>query len=269
MRLNTLDMIIKREVVMLKSDIFISDIMAFDILQSIVKQCLMNEEHISCYLFGSYAKKTPTKSSDIDLLLIYDKNSRVYSSVLQISDEIKKVFAEHEKYCQPILGCTNNINDDNHILFRQYINYGILLHGRDIRCQMNDESKEELMALEYYKYWVPLYQKKIVLLEKVLIIDQRIFLDIYWQYLFLIVYWYAKAQLCLIYKHHSLNNYTLVYIYSSLMHTNLSIQEIETLTILQKYRDLFKSDEPLVYEKSSFVKHFNIVKKVIQCASKN
>ncbi len=254
---------------MLKSDIFISDIMAFDILQSIVKKCLMSKEHISCYLFGSYAKDTPTKSSDIDLLLLYDENSKEYSSVRQLSDEIKCVFAKHEKYCQPILGCINNINDDSHILFRQYINYGILLYGRDIRCQMNNESKEELRALEYYKYWVPLYQKKIVLLEQILIIDKKVPLDIYWQYLFLIVYWYAKAQLCLINKHHSLNNYSLVYIYSSLMNTNLSTQELETLNILQKNRDLFKDVLPLVNEESSLVKHFNIIKKVIQCVSNN
>jgi len=63
---------------MVESRLFISDINSIDTIKQIILDTLKQYEDISCYLFGSYAKGTPFKSSDIDILLIFDKTKRDY-----------------------------------------------------------------------------------------------------------------------------------------------------------------------------------------------
>ena len=134
--------------------------MSRDTIKQITRDILKPYKDISCYLFGSYAKRTPSKSSDIDLLLIFDKTKRDYNLIRKISASLQGEFARNQKYCQPIHGYLNKINEDSHILFRQYINYGILLSGPDIGVNMNCESEEALRTLEYSQYWTPMYQQK-------------------------------------------------------------------------------------------------------------
>lgn len=107
---------------MTKMDTLITnDIVSLHTIKNICKKILNNYSNINCCLFGSYAKGNPTKKSDIDLLLLFDKKTYNYNTVLQIKNELQEIFLTINKYCNPIYGHIDNISTDSYILFRQYI----------------------------------------------------------------------------------------------------------------------------------------------------
>jgi len=181
---------------MLVSDdaLTVSDIISLQNIKDICRDTLKNHPDISCYLFGSYAKNKPTIYSDIDLLLLFDENIYDYKTICNIKNELQSSFKLINKYCNPIYGYKNNINNDSSILLRQYIHYGILISGQDMLPLMKKESQEQLKKLEYSNYWTPMYLKKLETIKHM--IDNDLDLDdssLAWQYLFLSTYWYAKA----------------------------------------------------------------------------
>ncbi|MEA3512990.1 MAG: hypothetical protein U9R37_05260 [Campylobacterota bacterium] len=80
-----------------------------------------------------------------------------------------------------------------------------------------------------------------------------------WEFLYLIVYWNAKAQLTLIDKQHSLNEYTLDFIYTTLLQKACTTEVLYTLNLLQKYRDKIRNDDYFDIEFESIERHFNLV----------
>ena len=98
---------------------------------------------------------------------------------------LESAFKDIEKYCRPIYGYLDKIDDDSSILFRQYIFYGVLIYGDDIKLVMKRESNEELKALEYSHYWMPMYLNKMQQIED--ICSSKLvspYNSLNWQYLF-------------------------------------------------------------------------------------
>jgi len=222
--------------------LLVSDVISLEEIEKVVQALLKDYDALSCYLFGSYAKGGATKSSDVDLLLLFSKEKYNYQFIHMLQDILESAFAEIKKYCRPIYGYIESIDNDTSILFRQYIGYGVLMYGGDIKQVMKKETQLELEALEYSHYWRPMYLKKMQLLEdlskeKSLAYDS----SLTWQYLFLALYWYAKAELTLINRQNSLNDFRLTYIYSELLKITLNEQEYECLHFIQANRESYKN----------------------------
>lgn len=252
---------------MLVSDdaLTVSDIISLQNIKDICRDTLKNHPDISCYLFGSYAKNKPTIYSDIDLLLLFDENIYDYKTICNIKNELQSSFKLINKYCNPIYGYKNNINNDSSILLRQYIHYGILISGQDMLPLMKKESQEQLKKLEYSNYWTPMYLKKLETIKHM--IDNDLDLDdssLAWQYLFLSTYWYAKAQLTLIDKQNSLNNFTLVHIYTKLLKINLTTKQKKVLSCIQKQRDDYKNFEYFTIPEISFLDSFKVAQDIMK-----
>lgn len=236
-----------------------------DEIQKITQQALANKSDMSCYLFGSYAKNKATQESDVDLLLIFDKDVYDFKAISKIKNTIKNDFEKIGIYCDPIYGYVQYINEDKSVLYREYIGYGILLYGDDISKVMIQESREEQKQIEYEKYWTAMYFEKIKILEYLMKEDKKIDeSSLCWQYLYLVAYWYAKAQLTLLDKQHSLNEFTLHYIYTELLQWKIDQSLLYTLEILQIYRDIFQDDDYFDIEYESFENHFKNIKKLIK-----
>ncbi len=246
----------------------ISKIITLTLIEETLLKSIVDFDDVSCYLFGSYAKGKPTTASDIDILLLFDKNRYSYDLVRKVQTQIHEGFKQISKFCQPIYGYTKDIDKDEYILFRQYVNYGVHLYGLDIKSIMKRESEEKLKELEFSNYWTPMYLKKIKLLDQLVENDLNIddvVVTIEWQYLFLITYWYAKAQLTLIDRQYSLNNFTLLYIYTDteLMNVRLTSKQKETLDHIQKQRDHYENFEDMQNQSVSFAQSFVVIKEMM------
>lgn len=79
-------------------------------------------------------------------------------------------------------------------------------------------------------------------------------------------YWYAKAQLTLVDKQHSLNEHSLVYIYSELLRLDIDDDSFRTLELLQFYRSKIRSDDYLDIDFESFRHHFGVI---VRCLEHN
>ena len=223
------------------SSLYVSDVITADTIRKVTMDVIGELPDIYCILFGSYARGCADKSSDIDLLLFYDREKRDCHFMKNISEDMQSSFSNIDKFCKPIYSTIDNINSDNSILFRQYIKYGIVLQGLDIHKKVENESVRELRILEYEQYWTPAWQRKMETLEYFEKEGMNIDSKISWQYLFLLLYWYAKAQLTLQNMQYSLNRFTLSYIYEVMLHTRLNAEELEVLEFVQMKRDCFES----------------------------
>ena len=145
-----------------------SDVISLQVIKDVCKSILKNYPDISCYLFGSYAKGIPNRTSDIDLLLFFDKEIHDYEIICKIEALLRESFLAIEKYCNPIHGYKNSINRDSSILFRQYVHYGVLLSDQNILPIMKNETLEDLNSLEYTHYWTPMYRNKIKILDQMI-----------------------------------------------------------------------------------------------------
>ena len=202
---------------------------------------LDNKNIVSCYLFGSYSKNRANLLSDIDFLFLFDELR--YTNIVKIINMYKEYFFTQGYICNPIYSYKKYLKNDNNILIRQYIKDGILLFGDDIKLPY--ESDEELKQKEYEDYWKANYLRKVSQLK--IIFDQGDDIQndgLYeWQYIYLILYWYAKSELTLTDKQYSLNEYSLQYIYQKLLKTNLDQNKIAFLNLADKYRDYFYREE--------------------------
>jgi len=229
-------------------------------IKSLIRTILKNKKDLSCYLFGSYAKNKANKESDVDILILFDKNRYEYKEILNLKATIKQEFQNIDIYCDPIYGYIQNINEDRSVLYRQYIGYGKHLFGDDIKTIMIDETQEEQKSIEYDKYWRAMMFDKIRTLEYLIKNNPDINdSSLSWEFLYLIVYWNAKAELTLIDRQHSLNEYTLEFIYTSLLQKDCTTEVLYTLNLLQEYRDKIRNDDYFDIEFESIEKHFNIV----------
>ncbi len=194
--------------------LLVSNVVSLYIIKNVCKSILGKYPDISCYLFGSYAKGNPNRMSDIDLLLLFDRDIHDYKIICHIKEVLHNAFLDISKYCYPIYGFKNNINNDSSILFRQYVHYGVLLSGQNILPLMKNETLQELKSLEYTHYWTPMYLNKIEAFKRIMKSEIEIeSSSIAWQYLFLIAYWYAKAKLTLVEKQNSLNTFSSIFPY--------------------------------------------------------
>ncbi len=245
--------------------LLISEVISLATIQKTVLTVMKEHTDIGCYLFGSYAKGTATTSSDIDILLLFDSKSHSSKFIYEVKEKIAHTFYTQHKHCQPIHGYKQNINENNHILFRQYINYGVHLSGSDITSTLNHESMQDLQQLEYTHYWTPMYLTKLEritnFLEIGIIIDED---SITWQYLYLVAYWFAKAQLTLVNKQNSLNNFTLLYIYNKRMQVTLTDEQTDVLLYLQLQRNSYTNVQPIEATTVSFTHSFNIIQQMIK-----
>ena len=240
--------------------LLVSDVVSLQVIKDVCKSILENYPDISCYLFGSYAKGNPNRTSDIDLLLLFDGEIYEYKIICHIKEALHNAFLDISKYCNPIHGYKKHINSDSSILFRQYIRYGILLSGQNILPLMKNETLQELKSLEYTNYWTPMYINKIEAFKQMIKSEIEIeSSSLAWQYLFLIAYWYAKAKLTLVDKQNSLNNFSLLYIYENLLEMKLSLRQKEVLVAVQKQRDSYHNCEYFEVSNISIVECFDIV----------
>lgn len=233
-------------------------------IQKIIQQILAKKSDVSCYLFGSYARNQARQESDVDLLLVFDKDVYDFKFISKIKNEIKNYFENIDIYCNPIYGYIQYINEDKSVLYREYIVYGVLLYGDDISKVMIQESRQEQKQIEYEKYWTAMYLEKIKILEYLMKEDNQINeSSLCWQYLYLVAYWYAKAQLTLLDKQHLLNEFTLNCIYTVLLKCKIDDSLLYTLEILQIYRDRFQDNDYFDIQYESFENHFTNIKKLI------
>lgn len=232
-----------------------------DQILSFVNEILYEKKHLSCYLFGSYAKGKENENSDVDILIIVDKKQYDYKQITKIKYEFRDKFKKIDIYCEPIFGYIENINEDKSVLFREYINYGKLLFGDDLSNKILQENAQERKHIEYEKYWRAMMREKIRTLDHLLEVDKNIDdSSLAWEFLYLIVYWNGKAELTLINKQHSLNEFTLKYIYTVLLKKDFKKEVLHTLEILQNYKEKIRSGEYFDIEFESFTEHYAIVK---------
>lgn len=230
-------------------------------IRKTVTNILQEYPHLSCYLFGSYAKNSANEQSDVDILLLFDKQIYDYKKILNVKATIKDEFEKIGIYCDPIFGYIQNINEDKAVLYRQYIGYGVHLFGNNIQDIMIKETKDEQRQIEYEKYWRAMMFDKIRTLEYWSSVDKNIDeSSLAWEFLYLVVYWNAKAELTLIDKQHSLNEFSLHFIYTELLKKECAKEVLHTLEILQIYKDKIRSDDYFDIEFESFVKYFEIVR---------
>ncbi len=248
---------------MSSSPLYISEVIGIEQIKKLVLDILHTYPDVHCVLFGSYAKHCAHKASDIDLLLLIDKSTRDYHFLQALSISIQEAFASIDKYCKPIYGYINTINNDNAILLRQYLHYGLTLQQSNVYFELNDEDEEVLQNLEYTNYWTPMWQEKLKSLE--VLEKEGLCFDgtICRQYLFLLLYWYAKAYLTLQRRQHSLNSYTLIQIYSELIKANLSIQEYKVLKSTQMKRDGYVLGCEIDDNKEDFSEDFALVRAIL------
>ncbi len=230
-------------------------------IKFIIYQVLSTNKSLSCYLFGSYAKGKQNENSDVDILIIVDKEQYEYKQITNIKEQIRNEFEKINIYCDPIFGYIQNINEDKSILFREYIGYGKLLFGNDLSTEILQETAQEQKQIEYEKYWRAMMFEKIRTLEYLVSVDKNIDdSSLAWEFLYLIVYWNGKAELTLINKQHSLNEFTLKYIYTVLLKKDFKKEVLHTLEILQNYKEKIRSGEYFDIEFESFAEHYAIVK---------
>ena len=123
------------------------------------------------------------------------------------------------------------------------------------------ENAQERKHIEYEKYWRAMMLEKIRTLDHLLEVDKNIDdSSLAWEFLYLIVYWNGKAELTLIDKQHSLNEFTLKYIYTVLLKKDFKKEVLHTLEILQNYKEKIRSGEYFDIEFESFTEHYAIVK---------
>lgn len=60
-----------------------------DQILSFVNEILCEKKHLSCYLFGSYAKGKENENSDVDILIIVDKKQYDYKQITKIKYELE------------------------------------------------------------------------------------------------------------------------------------------------------------------------------------
>ena len=250
------------------SELYISNVITVDTIRKVTMDVIGEFPDIYCILFGSYAKRCADKSSDIDLLLFYNREKRDYHFMKNISEDLQSSFSYIDKFCKPIYGTIDNINSDNSILFRQYIKYGIVLQGLNIHKKVQNESVRELQILEYERYWTPAWQRKMETLEYFEKEGMNTDSAISWQYLFLMLYWYAKAQMTLQNRQYSLNRFTLSYIYEVMLHTRLNAEESEVLEFVQMKRDCFEFTCDYAGNEC-FTEYFAIAKDILDKAKPN
>lgn len=247
------------------STLYISEVIGIEQIKKLVLEVLYTYPDVHCVLFGSYAKHCADKASDVDLLLLVDKSKRGYHFRKALSERTQEVFAGIDKYCKPIYGYIDTINNDNAILLRQYLHYGLVLQSSDVHFELNDESEKVLQHLEYTNYWTPMWQEKLRSLEALEKVGFCPNSTICGQYFFLLLYWYAKAYLTLQHKQHSLNSYTLVQIYCDLIKVKLSVVEQKVLKSVQMMRDnyvfLYELDDD---NKEDFVEYFAVIKGILR-----
>jgi len=244
--------------------LLVSDVISLECIKDVCSSVLSSYPYVSCYLFGSYVKGKPNRVSDIDLLLLFDNDEHKYKMISQIKNALHDSFLAIEKFCNPIYGYKNSINSDSSILIRQYIHYGILVSGQNILPLMKNETQEELKSLEYTHYWKPMYLSKIETIEQMIKSDIDLESNsLAWQSLFLIAYWYAKAELTLVDKQNSLNNFSLLYIYENLLEVILSFQQREVLTIVQKQRENYRTCDYFKVPNISLAYCFDVIKAIL------
>ena len=233
-------------------------------IRKTITSILQEYTHLSCYLFGSYAKNSANEQSDVDILLLFDKEKYEYKQILHLKATIKSAFENIGIYCDPIYGYIQNINDDKTVLYRQYIGYGIHIFGNNLQDIMVKETKEEKRQIEYEKYWRAMMFDKIRTLEY--FVEVNLDIDessLSWEFLYLVVYWNAKAELTLLDKQHSLNEFSLHFIYTELLQKECDKEVLHTLEILQIYKDKIRNDDYFDIEFESFTEHFKVVKDLI------
>ncbi len=203
---------------------------------------IYNEFIESCYLFGSYSKNKAGLFSDIDILLVF--NDVEYKDINTTISSCKKYFSALGYICNPIYTYIKYLKEDSNILIRQYIKNGILLFGDNLTNLLPYESDLQLQQKEYKDYWKANYLKKLEALKLIFKEDSIYRYDLlHWQYIYLVVYWYAKAQLTLKNKQHSLNEYTLIYIYENMLNKNISKEDKFFLNTTDTYRKKFYNDQ--------------------------
>ena len=123
------------------------------------------------------------------------------------------------------------------------------------------ENAQERKHIEYEKYWRAMMLEKLRTLDYLLEVDKNIDdSSLAWEFLYLIVYWNGKGELTLIDKQHSLNEFTLKYIYTVLLKKDFKKEVLHTLEILQNYKEKIRSGEHFDIEFESFAVHYAIVK---------
>ena len=180
--------------------------------------------------------------SDIDILLVF--NDIKYRDINSTISSYKKYFSILGYICNPIFTYVKYLKEDSNILMRQYIKNGIFLIGDKLTNLLPFESDLQLQQKEHEYYWKANYIKKLETLRIIFKEDRVYRYDLlHWQYVYLVIYWYAKSKLTLINKQHSLNEYTLIYIYESMLNKNISEADKEFLNITDMYRKIFYNEE--------------------------
>lgn len=221
----------------------------------------------SCYLFGSYSKDTANLFSDIDILLIFKDTT--HKQIDQTIIVFKKYFQELGYICNPIYTYSTYLRKDSNILIRQYIKNGTLLFGDDLSLLLPFESNEELKQKEYKDYWQANYLRKLETITIVLNDKNERYNILDWQYIYQVLYWYAKAELTLLNKQNSLNEYTLNYIYQVLLNKDLESKCIDFLTLVDSYREKFHNEEYVEEDISNPKESLQYLLKLIEKEDKN
>lgn len=219
----------------------------------------------SSYLFGSYSRNSANLFSDIDILLIFGDIE--YKQIGKIVQKYKNYFYNLGYVCNPIYSYSKYLENDSNILIRQYIKNGIFLFGDDFKSSLPYESDKQLAKKEYKNYWQSNYLRKLETI-KVILNDNNSYDILTWQYIYQVLYWYAKAELTLQNKQHSLNEYTLNYIYQVLLNKKLNSKYIDFLEMVDKYRENFYDEEYIeqntVNPKEFFQYVLDLIEKVEQ-----
>ena len=76
---------------------------------------LSTNKLLSCYLFGSYAKGKQSENSDVDILIIVDKEQYEYKQITNMKEQIKNEFGFDSLSFSFTIMRQNATNRDGHM----------------------------------------------------------------------------------------------------------------------------------------------------------
>ena len=113
-----------------------------DLLKKIENE-LKNKEINAIYLFGSYAKGTQNKNSDIDIAILLDKNFKIPKFYLsQLSNKLE---SKIKKEIHIII-----LNNSNLRIIHQVLKYGKLITSKKDTSNFENIKMKEYLDFKYY-----------------------------------------------------------------------------------------------------------------------
>ncbi|MFA5929089.1 MAG: nucleotidyltransferase domain-containing protein [Candidatus Margulisiibacteriota bacterium] len=99
-------------------------------LKKKIERAIPDQKNVSVYLFGSYARKGQSAESDVDLMVLADKENSARIIVRELYKKLSDVEIDYD-----ILSCATSSfrkRSDTNDLYRNILKEGIVLYGKGL-----------------------------------------------------------------------------------------------------------------------------------------